>query len=124
MNHTLHFISMNLYPCNYFNHCFGFQVSVEKKRKITQHEPSEYTKAMRELWLPSVETVRNVPSRQVMGYVAQGAFSFTEARSCGIGYIAYNALNHLLNKGLNQVLVRNTTSRKYRLANIVIVRNT
>lgn len=80
---------------------------------------------MRELWLPSkVETVRNVALRQTMGYVAQGAFSFTEALSCGVGYIAYNALDHLLNNGLNQVLVRNTTSRKYRLANIVIIKDT
>ncbi|KAJ8713547.1 hypothetical protein PYW07_013917 [Mythimna separata] len=97
----------------------------EKLRKITTIEPSEYTKSMRELWLPSkVESVRNVASRQVMGYVAQGAFSFTEACSCGIGYIAFHALKHLLNNGLNQVLVRNTTSRKYRLANIMIVKDT
>ncbi|KAJ8716050.1 hypothetical protein PYW08_013335 [Mythimna loreyi] len=100
-------------------------VGAKKLRKITGIEPSEYTKSMRELWLPSkVQSVRNVASRQVMGYVSQGAFSFTEGRSCGIGYIAFYALKHLLNNGLNQVLVRNTTSRKYRLANIVIVKNT
>lgn len=102
-----------------------FQMYTKKLRKVHRREPSEYVKAMRELWLPSkIETVRKVGTREVIGYIAQGAFSFTEARSCGVGYIAYNALRHLLNTGLNQVLVRNPTSRKYRLANIVITMNT
>ncbi|KAH9630434.1 hypothetical protein HF086_016972 [Spodoptera exigua] len=97
----------------------------KKLRKIHRQEPSDYVKTMRELWLSSqIETVRKVGAREVMGYVVQGAFSFTEARSCGVGYIAYNALKHLLDTGINQVLVRNPTSRKYRLANIVIIRNT
>ncbi|XP_075979234.1 POP1 ribonuclease P/MRP subunit [Anticarsia gemmatalis] len=95
-----------------------------KSQKVHKNEPSEYVKSMRELWLPStIDTVRNVPSRQVMGYIAQGAFSFTEARSCGVGYIAYNAINMLLSRNFNQVLVRNTTSKKYYLANIVIINN-
>lgn len=92
-----------------------------KLQKSTKKEPSEYVKTMRELWLPSnIETVRNLPCREVMGYIIQGAFSFTEAQSCGIGYIAYNALNTLLCNNLNQVLIRNTSSRKYQLANITI----
>lgn len=101
------------------------KVTSEKLHKKVKSEPSEYVKTMRELWLPSkVVTVRNTASRQVMGYVSQGAFSFTEGHSCGIGYIAYNALQLLLNNGLNQVLVRTTSSRKYRLANIVVINPT
>lgn len=115
----------DVFIVEFSNNFIQFQASAEKSRKTNQIEPSEYTKSMRELWLPSkVESVRNVASRQVMGYVAQGAFSFTVARSCGVGYIAFNALKHLLNNGLNQVLLRNTTSRKYRLANLVIITNT
>ncbi|CAB3251752.1 unnamed protein product [Arctia plantaginis] len=92
-----------------------------KSNKKSPQEPSEYVKTMRELWLPSdVAIVRNLPSRQVMGFISQGGFSFTEAQSCGIGYIAYNALNMLLCNHFNQVLVRNTSSRKYQLANITI----
>ncbi|CAH2240858.1 jg27254 [Pararge aegeria aegeria] len=88
-----------------------------------KHEPSEYVKAMRELWLPSkIEAVRNVGSREVMGYLSQGAFSYSEAKSCGVGYVTFNAITKLLECGLNKVLVRNTTSRKYRLANIQIIK--
>lgn len=77
---------------------------------------------MRELWLPSdTAIVRNLSTRQVMGFISQGGFSFTEAQSCGVGYIAYNALNMLLCNNFNQVLVRNTSSRKYQLANITIM---
>ncbi|XP_059053705.1 ribonucleases P/MRP protein subunit POP1 [Achroia grisella] len=94
-----------------------------KTQKRTKLEPSEYVKSMRELWLPTdVNSVRFSCSRQVMGYLTQAAFSFSEARSCGVGYIAYNALNTLLKTGHNQILVRNTTSRKYRLANIQVIK--
>lgn len=76
------------------------------------------------MWLPSdVQTVRNFTSKQVMGFVTKGAFSFSEARSCGIGYVTFNALNTLLKAGMNQVLVRNTSSRRYNLANIQVIKN-
>ncbi|OWR43157.1 hypothetical protein KGM_213530 [Danaus plexippus plexippus] len=95
----------------------------KQKVQHNKHEPSDYVKSMRELWLPSSsDTVRHVPSRQVMGYISQAAFSFSEARCCGIGYVALNALNQLLEQRINQVLIRNTTSRKYTLANINIIK--
>lgn len=79
---------------------------------------------MRELWLPSdVKSVRFSNSREILGFITQGAFSFSEAKSCGIGYVAYNALNTCIKLGHNKVLVRNTTSRKYRLANLQILKN-
>ncbi|KAJ0178221.1 hypothetical protein K1T71_006044 [Dendrolimus kikuchii] len=95
--------------------------NVTKKSQL-KGEPSSYVKMMRELWLPSnVEVVRFGGIREVIGYVSQGSFSFTEARNCGVGYIAYNALNVLLKSNINQVLTRNTTTRKYRLAEIRVV---
>ncbi|XP_045766894.1 ribonucleases P/MRP protein subunit POP1 [Maniola jurtina] len=99
------------------------QVNQPNPLKKNKHEPSEYVKAMRELWLPSnIEAVRNISSREVMGYLSQGAFSFSEAKSCGVGYVTYNAVMKLLDHGLNRVLVRNTTSRTYRIANIEIIK--
>ncbi|XP_038206285.1 ribonucleases P/MRP protein subunit POP1 [Zerene cesonia] len=96
----------------------------EKKQKIQHSEPSEYVKSMRELWVPSnVNSVRNACIRQTMGYVTKGAFSFTEAKSCAVGYIACNALMELLEKKINKVLIRNPTSRKYRVASIQIITN-
>lgn len=95
-----------------------------KKPKIKPNqEPSAYMKLMRELWLPSnIDTVRKVASRETMGYVAQGAFSFTEAHSCGIGYVAYNALHTLITSAQTKVLVRNPSSNKYNLAKIEIIK--
>ncbi|XP_046969059.1 ribonucleases P/MRP protein subunit POP1 [Vanessa cardui] len=96
----------------------------QKTKRLNKTEPSEYVKTMRELWLPSnVESVRNKGIREVMGYVSQGAFSFSEANICGIGYVAYNAIMKLDDNYSNKVLVRCTTSRKYRLANIHIVKS-
>ncbi|KAM3966154.1 LOW QUALITY PROTEIN: POP1 ribonuclease P/MRP subunit [Aphomia sociella] len=96
---------------------------IQKSNKQRKQEPSEYVKAMRELWLPAdIKSVRHSCSKQVMGYLTQAGFSFSEARTCGVGYVAYNALNTLLKTGQNQILVRNTTSRKYRPANLEIIK--
>lgn len=79
---------------------------------------------MRELWLPSeVSTIRSSTSREILGFISQGAFSFSEAKSCGVGYLAYNALSALIELGHNHVFVRNTSSRKYSLANVQICKN-
>ncbi|VVD03183.1 unnamed protein product [Leptidea sinapis] len=96
--------------------------SMDKKVKPKTTEPSEYVKTMRELWLPAnTSNVRYCCIRETMGYITQGTFSFTEAKSCGIGYVAFNALTKLLETGSDKVLVRNTTSRKYRLATVKII---
>ncbi|CAH0729854.1 unnamed protein product, partial [Brenthis ino] len=95
-----------------------------KTKKNNGNVPSEYVKTMRELWLPTnTQSVRNVSIREIMGYLTHGAFSFSESKSCGTGYIAYNSLVKLLNLNLNKVLIRNTTSRIYRLANIRIIKS-
>ncbi|KPJ07223.1 hypothetical protein RR48_07639 [Papilio machaon] len=96
---------------------------VKNVKKVSNREPSEYVKSMRELWLPSnITTVRNTCLRPVLGYVCKGDFSFTEAKSVGVGYIALNALINLIKAGLNKVLIRNTSSRKYRIAKIVVIK--
>ncbi|XP_013190733.2 ribonucleases P/MRP protein subunit POP1 [Amyelois transitella] len=95
-----------------------------KPSKRDNHIPSDYVLKMRELWLPSaIKTVRHSCSRQILGFITQGAFSFSEAKSCGVGYIAYNALNTLVMNGHNQVLVRNVSSKKYRISNVHIIKN-
>ncbi|XP_049873943.1 ribonucleases P/MRP protein subunit POP1 [Pectinophora gossypiella] len=99
-------------------------LTVNKTQKICKKVPSEYVKSMRELWVPSnTQTVRHSAAREIVGYLSQGAFSFSEAKSCGIGYIPYIALSTLLKSGHNQILIRNTSSRKYRLADLHIVKS-
>ncbi|CAH0398801.1 unnamed protein product [Chilo suppressalis] len=99
----------------------GTQVNKSPKKISSKSEPSEYVKAMRELWLPSdIKSCRHSCSRQILGFLPQAAYSFSESRSCGVGFVAYNALNTLLKKNFNKVLVRNVSSRKYRLANLFL----
>ncbi|CAH4032842.1 ribonucleases P/MRP protein subunit POP1 [Pieris brassicae] len=106
------------------------QIKLKKKltEKITKpktksKEPSEYVKSMRDLWLKSFDSVRHACVRQTMGYVTKGAFSFTEAKGCAVGYIAFNALKYLIDSKFNKILVRNTTSNKYSVANIQLINN-
>lgn len=78
---------------------------------------------MRDLWLPSFKSVRHSCIRQTMGYVTKGAFSFTEAKCCAVGYIALKGLKCLIDTKCNRILVRNTTSNKYSIASIQLINN-
>lgn len=93
---------------------------------------------MRELWLPTtVQTVRGQCSREVCGYVTQADFSLSEATVAGVAYVTLMGVKKMLaaaEKGGNcqnnrkkrkrsapeacRVLVRETTSRQYRLATL------
>uniref|UniRef100_A0A1Y1MQ62 Uncharacterized protein n=1 Tax=Photinus pyralis TaxID=7054 RepID=A0A1Y1MQ62_PHOPY len=83
----------------------------------------EYREQMKALWLPVASRgLRRSCSREVMGYVTFGDFSFTQARHCGVGYVTSGALRTLLDQRVkDKVLVRNISCRKFRLANIDIV---
>ncbi|XP_026479696.1 ribonucleases P/MRP protein subunit POP1-like [Ctenocephalides felis] len=78
---------------------------------------------MKELWLPEkIPTVRNQCSREVMGYVTQGGFSFTQHAGLCLGFVTLRSLIQLRSLFSNNiVLVRNTTSRKYSFASINVI---
>nr|CAI5839909.1 unnamed protein product [Callosobruchus analis] len=81
-----------------------------------------YTSQMRKLWLPEAKTVRHSCSREVIGFVKQGGFSFLLSKSKCIGYIASQSLQKLvLQKFKNKVLIRNTNSRQYRLGVLDVI---
>ncbi|XP_034942493.1 ribonucleases P/MRP protein subunit POP1 [Chelonus insularis] len=80
-----------------------------------------YLKKIRQLWLPQCKEVRKSCDREVMGYVVQGDFSFTESKGVGWGYVVMQTLLNLLEKKNNYVLVRNTQTKHYRLARIEIL---
>nr|XP_023012368.1 ribonucleases P/MRP protein subunit POP1 [Leptinotarsa decemlineata] len=81
-----------------------------------------YSSKMRKLWLPEAKNIRHSCSREVMGYVRHGDFSFLVGRSKALGYITSGALEKLLSlKCNNKVLVRNTNSRQYRLGTLEVV---
>lgn len=83
---------------------------------------------MCELWLPvSPKTIRQQCSREVFGYLTQCQFMFHEAKVCGIGYVTVNGIRKLSKittpagqKATKNVLVRDSNSLIYRLANISI----
>lgn len=92
---------------------------------------AEQLKKMRELWLPeTTQSVRHQCTREVVGYMTQGNFSFIEATVAGVGYITLNGLKKLLNNcekakkgsvGGCRVLVRGTNTRQYRLATVKVL---
>ena len=77
---------------------------------------------MRELWLPTeIETVRNQCAREVIGYVTQGDFSFSEATGAAVGYVTLIGFKKLIevcdkSKNNRKVLVRSADTRNYRFA--------
>lgn len=82
----------------------------------------EYTQTMRELWLPETKSIRNSCTREVIGFITNGGFSFTLAHSTAVGYITIGCLSTLLSKkNKNFVLIRNTCSRQYRLAQMEVI---
>ena len=110
-------------------------ISTHTKRKKNVPPPTkdivdEYAEKIKSLWLPQAKTVRNSCSREVIGFVKKGDFSFTESQGVGRGYVILSALVNFINlchksKKSNKlmqpwVLVRNPTSLQYRFGIIQI----
>ncbi|KAF5281644.1 hypothetical protein FQR65_LT14618 [Abscondita terminalis] len=102
----------------------------KKARKLgkkPQHthigEINEFSREIKKLWLPELGStqLRTSCSRLIMGYIVHGDFSFTQSCCCGVGYISVGAFKMLLQQKIkNKLLIRNISSRKYRVANVEI----
>ncbi|XP_014248234.1 ribonucleases P/MRP protein subunit POP1 [Cimex lectularius] len=104
-----------------------------KRKNIKQNEEQndayssakiieEQKERIQSLWLPDCSRVRDHCSRPIFGFVVNGDFSFTEAKSSGLGYVTYEGLKELgKNKIKNRVLVRTTNTLQYRFAYLEIV---
>ncbi|KAK5642718.1 hypothetical protein RI129_008885 [Pyrocoelia pectoralis] len=95
----------------------------EKVSTLNLEAVKDFADQMRKLWLPgAINGLRYSCSREIMGYVTSGDFSFTQARHCGVGYITSGALKVLLDEKVkDKILIRNISSRQFRLATIEIV---
>lgn len=87
---------------------------------------SEHSEVMKRLWLPECTTVKDYGSRTVVGFVTNGDFSFTNARSSGVGYMCLKGLLVLFQllqefEKNRYVLVRNHNSFQYRFAAFNII---
>lgn len=79
----------------------------------------KYSIELRSLYFPKPESIRNSCSRNVIGYVTNGDYSFIGAKCCAVGYITLQSLFLVQNQ---YVLVRDRNSRQYRSAilNVII----
>lgn len=80
-----------------------------------------YSTKMKQLWVPDSTAIRHSCSREVMGFVKHGDFSFLLAKTKGTGYITVNSIKELLEIKTDKILIRNTSSRQYRLALMDII---
>lgn len=82
----------------------------------------KYRNQMRKLWLPEPETIKNSCSRQIIGFVTKGGFKYSNGCCSAVGYIALSSLpSFFATNTKNKVLIRNTTSRQYRLAQLDVI---
>lgn len=103
------------------NHHVKIQKSGTEKIIVEQY------KTMCELWLPSNPiSIKDQCSRQVIGNLTTSRFTFTEAKTCGIGYISAQGLVEFIKLfkklKINKmfVLTRATNSRSCQTAQLKI----
>ncbi|CAH1398627.1 unnamed protein product [Nezara viridula] len=101
---------------------------VEKVNECSKSDEiiSEHSEIMKRLWLPECTTIKEYDCRTVVGFVTNGDFSFTNAKSSGVGYICLKGLLALFQlleefEKNRYVLVRNHNSNQYRFAAINII---
>lgn len=94
-----------------------------KKKLINANKTivDQQARTMAKLYLPDCKSVRHSCDREVIGYVAQGGFSFSEAKGVGLGYIVVPAVVSLMKEKSNVVLVRNTATRKFRMCKLDVL---
>lgn len=78
---------------------------------------------MKSLWLPELkDTISNLCSRKIIGFVTKGDNSMINGHGRAIGFITLGAMKTLLQRAQkDKVLVRNNNTRKYRFAKISII---
>ncbi|RZF37108.1 hypothetical protein LSTR_LSTR013804 [Laodelphax striatellus] len=98
-------------------------------KETTDLKVKEERALMQRLWLPTeIGNLRNGCSREVMGFLENGAFSYKEACSTGQGYIALTALlkfcSHWKTVAPSKyplILVRSPFSYQYSFAELSII---
>lgn len=99
----------------------GSTQKVAITKPLTDQLIADQHRKMCELWLPSQrESVRGQCSRDTFGYCATADFSFVDAGCGGTGYVSLAGLAQQVSSSPSpsRVLIRDTTSRHYRSAQI------
>lgn len=90
-----------------------------EENTVTKFLVEEHAMKMRELWMPNAKTVRKSCSREVIGFIYKGGFSFSEGLGMGLGYIPLTALLTFIKSSYllkPWILIRNKNSQQYRYA--------
>lgn len=94
---------------------------IDKIKGEREKENSKYNIKLRQLWIPEVsqdQDFKSITSRQAIGFLCQGGFSFRIGKSVGLGYVPLLALKHLSG---SQVLVKGRGQDQYRVAKLQVV---
>ncbi|KAL2717643.1 ribonucleases P/MRP protein subunit POP1 [Vespula squamosa] len=95
------------------------QKLLNKSRKVIL----KHSQKIANFYLPECKKVRNSCSREVMGYITLGNFSFSEAKGIGIGYVTIQSVIEMIARKSDIVLIRNHRTRHYRAARLEILFN-
>lgn len=99
-----------------------FTVKEKSFKSPTEGIVKEQAEMMRELWLPSeVKKVKSSSSRNIIGFVVFGDYSFSRSKCIGYGFVALAPLLSVLEKQQCQVLIRNKTSLQYNFAKLKVL---
>lgn len=93
----------------------------EKSVEVAKKHIEQQAKLMSAMFLPEAKSIRFEGDRETFGFVTKGSYCYSNAIGVGIGYVVGTVLAELIKRKENHVLVRNTTSKMYRLARIEIV---
>lgn len=101
-----------------------FSKKDKNKQCPTEEIVSEQFEKMKNLWLSSeIQNIKESSSRNVMGFVTNGAFTFTEAGLYGQGFVASSAVLQYIKQFVdsnNVVLIRVVNSSQYSFAKIQV----
>ncbi|XP_049958861.1 ribonucleases P/MRP protein subunit POP1 [Schistocerca serialis cubense] len=102
------------------DHCENVSDTMkDEKTTATKSIVEEHATKMRELWMPNAKTVRKSCSREIIGFIYKGGFSFSDGIGMGLGYIPLPALLSFIKSPYllkPWILVRNKNSQQYRYA--------
>ncbi|XP_014226502.1 ribonucleases P/MRP protein subunit POP1 isoform X1 [Trichogramma pretiosum] len=96
---------------------------VVKKKLQDRSKPFilQQAQIMANLYLPKCESVRKSCDREVVGYVTNGSFSYSEAKGIGLGYVVATSVFNNFKEVSNFILIRNSTTRQYRICKLEIL---
>ena len=101
------------------------QKGLDESKAKREKENEEFNFKMKEMWLPDQKGVKDACSRQMMGFLSDGGYSYRIGKSVGVGFVPLVALADYVEvvrqKGQPLVLVREAELSQYRFAKMSVI---